>query len=234
MPRAEVILTGGRTTAGVVRVGNTVRRSPSANAPFVHAVLKHLEAHGFSGAPRYLGQDESGRDVHSFLPGVVPVELGEISEAQCMAAARLLRHLHDATLSCELRVDHEVICHGDPSPCNCVFIDSEPKAFIDFDAAHAGSRAEDLGYAAWLWLDIGNDEISPEDQGRRLHDFVSAYDSATSWDGPHIVMQAQRRLSTRPDGPPGNRDWAQGCLSWTEENLGRINTAFDMRSNKSP
>lgn len=51
---SEVPLAGGRTTEGVVRVGDTVRRPTKARAPFVHELLRHLEARGFSGAPRFL------------------------------------------------------------------------------------------------------------------------------------------------------------------------------------
>jgi hypothetical protein len=233
MVSAEVKLAGGRTTVGVVRVGDTVRRPISASADFVHGLLRHLESRGFSGAPRYLGLDEQGREVLSFRPGEIPQELGEVSDAQCVAAAKLLRSLHDATTDCELRGNSEVICHGDPSPCNCVFVDGLPQGFIDFDAAHAGTRQDDLGYAAWLWLDIGNDDLSPEDQGRRLSEFVSAYDPTAMCDAPQLVLSAQRRLCLRPDGPAGNREWAEACWNWTQENRSRISAAFDMRSNKS-
>jgi aminoglycoside phosphotransferase (APT) family kinase protein len=54
-----------------------------------------------------------------------------------------------------------------------VFVDGVPTAFIDFDAAHAGARVDDVGYAAWLWLDIGED-IDAELQGRRLVEFFVA------------------------------------------------------------
>ncbi len=35
----------------------------------MHALLRHLEARGFAGAPRVLGLDEQGREVLSYLPG---------------------------------------------------------------------------------------------------------------------------------------------------------------------
>ena len=99
MERA-IALTGGRTTTGVVRIGNTVHRPISARAP----------------------------------------ELGDFSDSQLVAAACLLRQLHDETLDCPLRKTHEIVCHGDASPCNCVFVDGMPTAFIDFDNAQ---RARD-------------------------------------------------------------------------------------------
>ena len=50
----EVPLRGGRVTAGVVRVGETVRRPPTANSDFVKRLLGHLASKGFDGAPRVL------------------------------------------------------------------------------------------------------------------------------------------------------------------------------------
>ena len=70
----EIELTGGRTTAGVVRIGDTVHRPISARSSFVHGILRHLEAKGFHGAPRFLGVDDKGREVLTFLPGDVPDE----------------------------------------------------------------------------------------------------------------------------------------------------------------
>jgi hypothetical protein len=38
-PLAEIPLSGGRLTPGIVRVGNTVRRPAKGNAAFVHDLL---------------------------------------------------------------------------------------------------------------------------------------------------------------------------------------------------
>jgi aminoglycoside phosphotransferase len=212
----EIRLPGGRTTAGVVQVGDTVRRPLSTQAAFVHALLSYLERRGFSGAPRFLGLDGEGRESLSFVPGVVPSELGAFSDVQVDAAARLLRGLHDATVDCPLRGGSEVVCHGDASPCNCVFADWMPVAFIDFDNAHPGSRVDDVGYAAWLWLDVGNDDLSAELQGTRVDAFFRSYgmDSGCAIDA---IVDAQRALSERTT-MSGVREWADACRAWVERN----------------
>ena len=92
-----MVLLGGRTTSGVVRVGQTVRRPMNPHSDFVHRLLGHLKAKGFAGAPRFLGVDSYGREILSYLPGDVPSELGEFTRSQRVSAARLLRELHDAT-----------------------------------------------------------------------------------------------------------------------------------------
>lgn len=229
----EIELTGGRTTEGVVRIGDTVHRPISGRSGFVHSILRHLEAKGFHGAPRFLGLDDNGREVLTFLPGEVPNDLGAFTDDQIAAAANLLRSLHDATTDCALRAGNEVVCHGDPSPCNCVFVDAVPSGFIDFDAAHPGTRDDDVGYAAWLWLDIGNNELAPEVQGQRLIAFLTAYDFANERKPLELVLAAQREFSKRLIAPAGAKEWARACLDWTERNRDRIEAGIGLASSRA-
>ena len=210
----ETALGGGRSTAGVVRIGDTVRRPVRARAAFVHDLLRHLESRKFDSAPRFLGIDGAGREMLSFIPGEVPQELGGFSDDQVAAAARLLRQLHDATVDSRLRDGREIVRHGDAGPCNCVFVDGMPVAFIDFDTAHAGSRVEDVAYAAWFWTDIGNDELPADEQGRRVADFFRHYglDSAGAIEA---IILAQTALAERTDSA-GVRTWANACRVWVE------------------
>jgi thiamine kinase-like enzyme len=161
MDDAETPLVGGRVTAGVARVGKTVRRPISGDRTLQHNLLAHLEQRGFAGCPRFLGIDELGREVLSWLPGHVPAELGHYTDAQLAAAARLLRCFHDATADFAPVKEQaaEVMCHNDFGPCNTVFGDAIPCAIIDFDTIAPGLRPWDLGYSAWLWLDIGDPDL---------------------------------------------------------------------------
>jgi hypothetical protein len=100
---SEVPLSGGRVTEGVTRAGDTVRRPLKPNSLFVRALLVHLHDHGFGGAPRYLGVDDRGREVFSFLSGEVPPELDPAIPDELLAlAARLIRRYHDAAASSPL------------------------------------------------------------------------------------------------------------------------------------
>lgn len=144
MDDAEIILPGGRTTVGVVKVGDTVRRPCTSNAEFVRSTLRHLETVGFDGAPRYLGVDQIGRETFSYLPGEVPAGLGDFDDETLRGASRLIRRFHDATASLYTGASSagfEVACHNDLSPCNTVFRDGHPVALIDFDAAAPGLRS---------------------------------------------------------------------------------------------
>lgn len=208
----------GRSTPEIERIGDTVRRPTGAHSPFVHALLRHLEARTFAGAPRWLGLEPSGREILSYVPGYVPPDLGAFSDDQCLAAARLLRALHDSTVDFEGRGTGAVVCHGDASPCNCVFVNGLPRAFIDFDAAHPGDRLAEVGYAAWLWLDIGNTDLDPARQGRRLAAFVTAYRGLKFTKAVAAVIDSQRELSEREGAPAETRQWAKQCLQWSTKN----------------
>ena len=81
----------------VVRVGNTVRRVTGPWSPAVHALLRHLEAAGFDGAPRFLGIDERGREILSFVEGeTLRPDIPNWSEDLLAGVGSLLRRYHDA------------------------------------------------------------------------------------------------------------------------------------------
>lgn len=218
----EFPLSGGRTTIGVVKVGNTVRRPGTPNSDFVRLVLRHLEAVDFDGSPRYLGADEKGRDIFSYLPGDVPADLGDYDEAALEDAARLIRRYHDATTSFVHKDSADVVCHNDLSPCNTVFRDGRPFAFIDFDSASPGTRAHDLGYAAWLWLNIGDTGRSAEEQRYRLRVFLAAYGSTPNEADVINAMLNRQSILIAEGKRIGNlamREWARDCRGWTSEHF---------------
>ncbi len=216
----EVQLTGGRVTAGVVRVGDTVRRPTRSNSVFVRGLLAYLDAAGFDAAPRYLGCDSEGREMFSFLPGDVPPNLDpSIPDAVLAAAARLIRRFHDATANSEIAGSSEVVCHGDLSPCNFVFRDGKPVGIIDFDAAAPGNRLHDLGYAIFLWLNLGTDGPQLDEQARRIELFCRAYGSVASQDVVEAIIEAVAdnvdRL--RLDNRLHDAEWWQTQLDWLRD-----------------
>ena len=169
----EIPLLGGDVTEGVVRVGDTVRRTPGPGADYVHALLDHLEAKGFEGAPRYLGVDARGREVLTFVEGEVagrPHPEWVADERRLVSLGRLLRAYDDAArdfvpppdvepapglpelpgLPPAPTADPDIIAHLDITPENVVFRDGEAHALIDFDFVRPGTRVDEL-YNAMLW-----------------------------------------------------------------------------------
>jgi Ser/Thr protein kinase RdoA (MazF antagonist) len=190
----ETPLDGGRWTAGVVRVGDTVRRPAS---PFTGRLLTHLAARGFEGCPRYLGADERGRDVLTFIDGEVRPRWQHYDDDQVTAAARLLRALHDASRDLAHEIGGgDVICHHDPGPNNAIFRNGEPIAFIDFDFAAPGDRLQDVAYLAWSWcISTRADRGSPSAQAAQVRLLADAYqlDPAERSALPHAIESRIRR-----------------------------------------
>ncbi len=216
---------GGRSTAGVVRIGDTVRRPMMRDATFGHDCLRHLEGIGFRHVPRFHGVDDEGREVLSFIPGTVPVDLGMYKDNQLTAAANLLRRFHDATADM-LAVREggvEVACHNDWAPTNTVFVEDMPVAMIDFDTARPGERLWDLGYSAFTWLDLGNDDHDVVEQVRQLGVFAAGYDHADCTACRIAVYALARQTalaaSTRARGKLDIAEWAASCANWTALNI---------------
>jgi|SRR5258708_1484343 len=171
----EMFLSGGRITSGVVRVGNTVRRPRKHASSIVRSLLRHLEMKGFSALPRYLGTDEQGREMFTYIPGSVG-KWQFHSDETIRLAGRLLRAFHEATAGSELLMGKPVMCHHDPGPNNVVFQGSRPIAFIDFDMIAPGERLEDLGYMAWSWCISAKKSRQPvETQAAQVGILASAY-----------------------------------------------------------
>lgn len=222
---AEIPLTGGRVTTGVVRIGETVRRPISGDPTLRHQLLAHLERWEFAGTPRFLGTDDRGREILSFLPGEVPSDLGHFSDAQLSAAAALLRRFHDATVDFPPVREQvaEVICHNDWSPPNAVFREGLPCGMIDFDAAAPGLRLWDLGYSAWLWLDLGNPDFAADEQLRRLTGFADAYGlqpgSADQVAAYALARQTSLAVYAERSGKAELARWAASSAAWTVSNI---------------
>jgi hypothetical protein len=169
MSLAEETMPGGVGNAGqVVRVGDTVRRPVGPYSPATRALLDHLAARGFDGAPRHLGHDDRGREVLTFLPGDVAVH--EEPPAWCgtdealVSVVALVRRLHEAARGFvapagadwawpppePYRTD--LVGHNDLCPANVVFRDGRAAALIDFDFAGPSSPEWEMAGLVRHWV----------------------------------------------------------------------------------
>jgi aminoglycoside phosphotransferase (APT) family kinase protein len=201
--QAEIALAGGDVTEGVVRVGDTVRRPVGSHSPLVHALLTHLEAAGFAGAPRFLGIDSAGREVLSYVDGEVagrPRPPWIADETRLASIGRLVRGYDDAAASFVPSPDAlaavqvaeipglppapayppELIGHLDFTPENIVFRDGRAHALIDFDLAKPATRAEEMFNAMMWWAPLFDPRdvdplLRPVDALRRARILADAY-----------------------------------------------------------
>ena len=152
MDQQEIPLAGGNLST-VVRASDTVRRPLRPWSAAVHRLLRGLEARGFEGAPRFLGIDDGGREILSFMEGEVGAYPAPYmwSDEALVEVMRLLRQLHNAAIGYVAPAEatwqfiypdppHEMICHNDVAPYNAVFVEGRPRALIDFDTAGPGPR----------------------------------------------------------------------------------------------
>ncbi|MFJ9620025.1 phosphotransferase [Streptomyces noursei] len=179
---SESSLPGGFVNQ-VVRVGTTVRRPSSGRASFVHELLRLFEQRAWTGAPRFLGFDEEGREILDYVDGRVAwtpdLRREACSDEALVRVAQLVREFHDLTSGSALVGPHEVVCHNDLSPKNTVYAVGEdgwrPVAFIDWDLAAPGERIHDVAHVCWQYLDLGPSVMDPLEAGRQVRLICDAY-----------------------------------------------------------
>lgn len=218
----EIPLEGGNVHRGqIVRVGNTVRRPTGLGSDSVHGVLLHLEAVGFEHAPRFLGFDEKGREVLSFLPGqnVWESQHRVLRNPEGVSAiGQFVRELHDALASYHPPADAvwansipdpcggDHVIHGDIGPWNLV---AEPESLqcriIDWDTAAPGRRVWELSYSlqtiAHMWGDPppwAERPFTAAETAARLRAFANGYRLGDE-DLVECVRFASQRSQTMAD-----------------------------------
>ncbi len=172
----EVPLLGGDLTEGLVRVGETVRRPRIAESDLIEALLLYLQRCRFDGAPRFLGIDDAGRQVLSFVHGEVagrPWPDWVADDQRILSVARLVRRYDDAAQGFGLppvpaaAVDPgpagipastmgpaTFVGHMDICPENVVFRDGQAWALIDFDLARPTNRLREVCSMLLWWAPL--------------------------------------------------------------------------------
>jgi Ser/Thr protein kinase RdoA (MazF antagonist) len=155
----------GGNAGGAALVGGTVRRPTGPWTPSVHALLRHLQARGFAGAPRVLGLDEQDREVLTYLPGETvgtsrPWPPWVHSDEALVEVGRWLRGYHDAVADfvpfrgARWRTSRrpwrsgDIIGHNDAAPYNAVWqpIAPDPGKSVRDDVS-PGERL--VGFVDW-------------------------------------------------------------------------------------
>lgn len=162
MQYMEENLSGGQSGVAVVKVKNTVRRELGKNSKFVHKLLQFLEKTNFAFAPKFLGVDEKGREILTYIEGEISHGGFKWKDTTLVQIVQLLRKFHDITAGSELAGSSEVVCHNDFAPWNVVMKDEIPAGIIDFDGASPGKRIDDIAYTLWTFLGLGDESKTQE------------------------------------------------------------------------
>ncbi len=166
------MLTGGNVSK-VYRLGDTVRRELNPHSSKIHKLLKHLENKGFSYAPKFLGIDEKGREILTFIEGEAgndPLKQYMWSDDVLKEIAKMLRLYHDAVSDFPLIDDWkpldntpdkvEVLCHNDFARYNIIFNHKRPVGIIDFDVAGPRPRLWDIAYTLYTCVPLSRFYLS--------------------------------------------------------------------------
>jgi hypothetical protein len=209
---SETILVGGDVNL-VVRVGDTVRRPTGSWSPAVHALLQHLETVGFDGAPRYLGVDEQGREILSYVEGNAALAPAPSSDDIVEELGRLVRRAHDAQAGFAdpggwvEPTRGPVVCFHDFFPPNVIFREGLPIALIDWDLARPGQPVDDVAAAALWWVPLQPDQdaarwgLPVDRRGERLLRLCDGYGLETRGEVVQRALEVRRRryaLTRRP------------------------------------
>jgi hypothetical protein len=187
-PRADssLALPGGTANRGlVIRVGGTVLRPAAPCRRATHALLDHLAAAGFDGAPRVVAAGAYSETL-TYIDGqaaVPPLAEDMLTDAGLVSVADLVRRYHLAVASFDpsgyqwprpipAPFRTGLVSHNDVHPANLVFRGGRAVALIDFDLAGPGGAAWDFASAARYWAPLLDDQdIADSRRGRALERF---------------------------------------------------------------
>lgn len=220
----EEVLAGGKTTANVVRIGDTVHRSANERSAFIAELLTYLDSVDFPYAPRHLGRDDQGRDVLTYIDGQTASDLSHQADAAYAMAGRMLRDLHDATTGHRLAGDAECVLHGDPGPYNTISRNGQPIAFIDWDAARPGNRIDELGFLAWTWCIQADGHTSVAVQTELMRHLHHGYGDFEAVDVLDAVIRAQRSTATHEAEVLNDAGRSKARQAWAQEAINWANT----------
>ena len=217
--RAATPLPGATANRGLVlRVGDTVQRPAAPCWRATHALLAHLAAAGFDGAPRALAVNQ-GTETLTYIEGqaaVLPVPAALLTDAALVSVAQLLRRYHRAAASFDpagyrwprpipARFRTGLVSHNDVHPANLVFREGRAVALIDFDLAGPGSAVWDVAAAARSWAPLYDEQdITDSRQGRALERFRIFLDAC------ELPLAERRRVA---EALLPNHDWTYAIVT---------------------
>jgi hypothetical protein len=211
----------GGNIGGAVRVGGTVRRAAGPWTSAVQALLAHLAAKTFTGAPRPLGFDEEGREVLTFLEGETvgsgkPWPAWTRADDTLEQVARWMRSYHQAVADFIPPPDAVwrsgghwspglIIGHNDAAPYNAAWHRGRLAGFFDWDFAGPVTPEWDLAFTAFSWVPLHTRRTAAADgftdfatRPHRLHRLLDSYGWSAST--AEFLEVVQARVKAHADG----------------------------------
>ena len=241
MEEQEITFKSGESNGGVVRIGNTVRRNLTERSDFVHQLMEELTSHHFLLSPKFIGIDEKGREVISYISGI-QMNHGEITIDIMKQSMSALKKFHDILAESKLSEDQETVVHTDFAPWNLIVEDENLVGVIDFDGAIPGKRLTDIAYVCWNFLDIGEDDgkFTDEEIFLLLPQLIAAYGDINTDNLVNELISEQSRIlekrKNRVKEAIGDQEKAERqricdeieeSIKWVEGNEERLSKILD-------
>jgi hypothetical protein len=201
MEQQEIPFSSGESNRNVVKVGDTVRKEPAENCEFVRKVMTELTNNNFNYSPKYLGVDDKGREIMTYVEGE-QMNHTEISLDLMKQTFGALRQFHDIFSKSELKGAEETLIHTDFAPWNLIVKDNKLVGVLDFDDVKPGRRISDVAYVCWTFLDIGSTDsnFTEEEVYRYLQDLIKAYGYIDTSDFVDVLLLEQNRILKYREG----------------------------------
>jgi Ser/Thr protein kinase RdoA (MazF antagonist) len=169
-----------------------VHRPRGGYSPAVHALLGHLDAAGFTAAPRVLGGNRRA-EVLTYIEGTAatePLADWALTDDALISVGQLLRRYHRSAADFDGAAQQwqravpprwrgPLVTHNDTNPANVIFRDGRAAALIDFDLAAPGCAAWELAVAACFWAPLRDEaDVADSRQGEsaeRLRELLDGY-----------------------------------------------------------
>jgi thiamine kinase-like enzyme len=244
MNQEEIPFVSGESKQKVVRVGDTVRKEPTENRELIREVMIQLAEDSFQYSPRYLGIDDKGREMMTYIDGQ-QMNHTKITIALMKQAVEVLREFHDILSVSELSGEEETLLHTDFAPWNLIVNGDKLVGVVDFDDVKPGKRIYDVAYICWNLLDIGSkdSDFSEEEIYKYLPILLDSYGEIEPSDFVYALLSEQHRILKRRE----RRVWEveegqerenrkQICveiskqIEWVKENRENIKKALKQKS----
>ena len=178
----------------------------------------------------FLGMDEQGRDIYSYLEGQTWLSSGSgLSDDLLVQAASVIRSYHDITAGSTLAQGHEIVAHHELGPHNTIFQENRLIGFIDWDDAAPGTRLRDLANAVYNYVDVSHwANQTADEQARRIQLMCAAY----GWADPIALINdfeadlQQALRNHQQAGRPGAIKVFEEEVSWMRQRAQELRLAF--------
>lgn len=212
--RSSMQLKNGRSHKDVFKKDQFLYKEKDEKSEEIVDFLKKLEKSTFTKFGRLVREDQKYL-VYVYIEGFVPDNIGRTNDYQLYEATNILREYHDA-VSMIYDNTELVMCHGDLTSNNMVFVEGKPIAIIDWDSIYMGHRYEDLAYMIMTWLDIADPYREFEDSIETVNKVIEVY-GATSEFRQNFMSIMIKRAKMNIEAAPPDSPWYESRKKWSED-----------------